>query len=156
MVIVKDMVRASILVAAIILGTYFVFAQTWTEPTANPPGNNRPAPLTLDADGNLAIPANLFVAGNTIRLGGANLKIFKDYFNGSEDIYTYLGIVWYTTTDTCHGHVNAAYSCSISESRQCYDVWDCAPNCGWGYRYYRSITCKAAFTPKLIGETGIE
>lgn len=156
MVIAKDVIRVVILGFVLSFFVYSVFAQTgsWTEPTADPPGNNRPAPLVLDQQGNLNLPGSLDVVGNlelsgNIDVGGllkftlSQIKLSPQLVNGPEDIYPgNQGWVWYTAGDTCNGDMNGAYSCSITESRSCWDLWDvcvCCPSCG--YRASRTITC---------------
>jgi hypothetical protein len=66
--IIKDSLKVIIISSAISLSAIFVLAQTgfWVEPTTSPPGENRPAPLTLDAQGNLTVPGNLTAQGNVL------------------------------------------------------------------------------------------
>lgn len=162
MELIKDTLRALILGSIFSLFVYFAFAQTptWTEPTASPPGGNVLPPLTLDSQGNLAIPGNLNI-GNGLTVGAGNVNLPADLniggtfkfklggsdiipqlFNGSEDSYSWTGYVWYTNTDTCDGAVNSSYTCGTSEKRSCWDLYDvcvCCPSCG--YRGSQSISC---------------
>jgi hypothetical protein len=160
--LIKDTLRALALGFILSLMVYFAFAQTgsWTEPTASPPGGNVLAPLTLDAQGNLAIPGSINIGqGLTVGSGNVNLPanldiggtfkfklsgfdIIPQLFNGGEDSYSWTGYVWYTNTDTCDGNVNSSYGCGVDEKRGCWDLYDvcvCCPSCG--YRGSQSINC---------------
>ncbi len=162
MELIKDTLRALILGSIFSLFVYFAFAQTgsWSEPSASPPGGNVLAPLTLDSNNNLSLPGNLSIAegltvgsGNVtlpanLNIGGTfafklgGIDIFPQLFNGGEDAYSWTGYVWYTNTDTCDGAVNSSYTCSISEKRSCWDLYDvcvCCPQCG--YRGSQNISC---------------
>lgn len=66
--VIKDSLKVIIISFIVSSGVYFVFAQTWTGPTALPPGGNRPAPLTLNDQGRLGIGTT--TVDNTITIDG--------------------------------------------------------------------------------------